>query len=123
MRRDVIWECRLSVELEYIGISGGDGIYLPCGSYHLGEDGAFRIVCGGAASRKAVGTARSAARRAARQAGRGEAIGDTKKNGTTAIKQSSRVIRGGASGGPTRDLRLAEPLLSQLSYCPVSVYI
>lgn len=73
------------------------------------------IVCDGADSRQAAGTARSAARGAARQAGMGdEAMGGT-KNGTTAIKQSSRVIYGGPRGNPTRDLRRAKPLLSRLS--------
>lgn len=49
-------------------------------------------------------------------------IGGT-KNGTTAIKQSSRVIYGGPGGAPTRDLRRAKPLFSRLNYWPVSVYI
>ena len=71
--RGVIWKCRLSVKLEYMGIPGVDGIYLPCGSYHLGDDGVFRIVFDGAVFRQAVGTVRFAARGAARGAGRGEA--------------------------------------------------
>lgn len=77
--------------------------------------GLLRIVCNKAYSRQAVGTVRSAARGAARQAGRGdEEIGGT-KNGATAIKQSSRVILGGPCGTSTRDLRIANPLLSRLS--------
>lgn len=99
--------------------------YLPCGSYHLAGDGRgtpYRMLRSGfaASSRHApLGGTRGGA---AGEKGRSKAMGG-KKNGTTAIKQSSRVICGGASGSPTRDLRLAEPLLSQLSYCPVSVYI
>lgn len=45
---------------------------------------------------------------------RGDGLGGT-KNGTTAIKQSSRVMYGGPRGDPTRDLRRAKPLLSRLS--------
>lgn len=73
------------------------------------------IVCDGADSRQAVGTARSAARGAKRQAGRDDEAMDGTKNGTITIKQSSRVRFGGPCGAPTRDLRIANPLLSRLS--------
>lgn len=86
--RDAIWECRLSVELEYMGIPGGDGIYLPCGSYHLGEDGVLRIMCDRTISRQAIGTHVPLCGTRGGTAGgegRGEAMGGT-KNGTTAIE-------------------------------------
>lgn len=66
--------------------------------------------------KQSIRTPRSAARWAARQAERGdEAIGGT-KNGTTAIKQSSRVMYGGLGGARTRVLQLAKLLLPRLSY-------
>lgn len=81
----------------------------------LEMDGLFRIVCGGTVSRQAVGTTRLAARGTARQAGMGDGEISGTKNGATAIKQSSRVILGGPCGTSTRDLRIANPLLSRLS--------
>ena len=39
-----------------MGIPGGDGSYMPCVAYHLGEDGVLRIVCYGAVARQAVDT-------------------------------------------------------------------
>ena len=86
-------------------------------------DGLDRIAEGEADWGKQTEAARPAARgrHGRRRGGDGE-IGGT-KNGTTTIKQSSRVICGGPGGDPTRDLRLAKPLFSRLNYWPVSVYI
>lgn len=70
--------------------------YLPCGSYHLAGDGriaSYRMRRGEFAVSSRCdslgGTAGGTRGGTAGEEGRGEAMGGT-KNGTTAIKQSSR---------------------------------
>lgn len=99
--------------------------YLLCVSYHLIGDrriAPYRMRRGGFAASSRHGQFDGTRGGTRGGKGRGEVMGGT-KNGTTAIKQSSRVMCGGPGGAPTRDLRLAKPLFPRLNYWPVSVYI
>lgn len=90
----------------------GDRLYPPRSPSRHRSPSKLIVECG---ARRLTG-------RCGEEAG-GEIDWTVRKTGRPLLKQSSRVIYGGPSGTPTRDLRRATPLLSRLSYWPVSVYI